>query len=438
MPEPRRVLAPAGDSSASSRPLRARLLWLAVGACALLAAVPAIFLFSGGFASAEPQPASYWSQRITACQDKSLTTTDKILEHSYDCMRASIRDAVYSESFAAWVEAAQPIMAEDIMFEYACHLPGHDLGPELDAYFDGDFRRAIMALGHDICGGGVVHGIFDVWGKSQHSPEAWAEISQACVDQTMIQYNSCADAIGHAAYESMGQDLAAALAICDKVPEMRSRISCANGSYMQAYYPQSSELKLTRNPDIPPWEDMVAFCDTLSFTHTDTADGCYAGAGWAIGNTIYFNLGEMNSTGNEFLSTPEMDREALRQVDQAVAACEVNVAAGLNKGNPKICIDLVLVRMPLFWYMDTDKFVSFCEQSSRGRPEWFLESCLAGALEHVTPQAMAEVMSRYPGVADVLDSRSPDSYKVRLAREAGGAAAQPSSSPVAPAGSLAQ
>ena len=354
-----------------------------------------------------PAGAEYWAKRIIACQDTSLTTTDAVLKHSYDCLKAGIRDAVLSESFDQWVAAADPIMAEDIKLEYVCHIPGHDLGAEFAEYFGGDYRRAVMTLGWDICGGGIVHGVFDVWGKANHAPEAWLEIGQACIDQNKLRYSTCGDAVGHSAYESLGQDLQAAIGVCDSLPESWIQNSCANGAFMQKYYPQSSALKYTRASVIPAWEELVRFCDNLPYRKIGTLDGCYGGAGWVIGNTIFFNLAKLTTTGNEYLSTPRMDAEVVRQVNQAIAACEVNIAFGTNLGNPVVCIDLMLNRMPLFWYMNTEKFIGFCELVSAQREEGFFERCLAGGLEHITPAAMNSIVERYPDVGDVIRSRNP-------------------------------
>jgi hypothetical protein len=386
-----------------------RRLLLAVTGVALsgLIATLVVFITAGDGKLVGPANADYWSKRIVTCQDTSLLTTDAVLKHSYDCLKSSIRDAVYNESFDQWVAAAEPIMAEDIKLEYVCHIPGHDLGAELSDYYGGDFRRAIMALGWDICGGGIVHGIFDVWGKSQHSPESWLEIGQACIDQNKLRYSTCGDAIGHSAYESLGQDLSKSIGLCDSMPESWIQNSCANGAFMQKYYPQSSALKYTRASVIPPWKELVMFCDDLPYEDFGTNDGCYGGAGWVIGNNIFFNLAALTTTSNEYDSTPAMDAEVIKQVKEGFLACEVNVASGKNKGNPTVCVDLMLNRMPLFWYMDTDKFINFCTEVTLGREKGSLERCLAGGLEHITPGSMGKVVERFPSVADTIRARNP-------------------------------
>ena len=389
--------------------MQKRRLLLAISGVAIsgLIAALVVSITAGDGKLSGPANADYWSKRILSCQDTKLLTTDSVLRHSYDCLKSSIRDSVYNESFDQWVAAAEPIMSEDIKLEYVCHIPGHDLGAEFSDYFGGDFRRAIMTLGWDICGGGIVHGIFDIWGKSQHSLDSWLEIGQACIDQNKLRYSTCGDAIGHSAYESLGQDLPKAIGLCDSMPESWIQNSCANGSFMQKYYPQSSALKYTRASVIPPWSELVRFCDDLPYEDFGTNDGCYGGAGWVIGNNIFFNLALLTTTSNEYDSTPAMDAEVIKQVIEGFQACEVNVAAGKNKGNPIVCIDLMLNRMPLFWYMNTEKFINFCVEVTQGREEGSLDRCLAGGLEHITPESMAAIVERYPSVDDTILARNP-------------------------------
>jgi hypothetical protein len=365
----------------------------------------AVVLVAGNGGIDRSADASYWTKRITACQDSTLVTTEAVLEYSYDCLKSSIRDAVRGESFEAWYEAASPIMANDIKLEYVCHIPGHDLGDELVEYFDGDFRRAIMTVGFDICGGGIVHGIFDVWGKQRHPLSTWLEISQACIDQNKVRFSTCGDAIGHSAYESFDQDLAAAIRICDMLPEAWIRNSCANGSFMQKYYPQSSALKYTRDVTVPPWGELVDFCDELPYSDPGTMDGCYGGAGWVIGNTIFMNMQALSTPDNEFDANEAQEREIKVQVRDAITACESNVPN--NKGNPTVCVDLMLNRMPLFWYMNTEKFEQYCDTVSAGRNREFFYHCLAGGALHMDAEPLRILGERYPQVDEIIRSRNP-------------------------------
>lgn len=366
-------------------------------------AAAAVVLVGGGLGrSAGPE---YWTKRISACQDRSLTTTEAVLDHSYECLKGTIRDAVRSESFDAWYQAASPIMANDIKLEYVCHIPGHDLGAELVEYFGGDYRRAIMTLGYDICGGGIVHGVFDIWGKERHPLSTWLEIGEACIEQNRVRYSTCGDAVGHSAYESLGQDLAGAIAICDLLPETWIQNSCANGAFMQKYYPQSSALKYERTPTIPPWEDLVDFCDSLTKVRPGTLDGCYGGAGWVIGNTIFMNMQKLASSADEYVANETQSREVVAQVREAMRVCESNVPD--NRGNPQVCVDLMLNRMPLFWYMDTNKFEQYCQEVSEDRDVEFFHRCLAGGAEHVDAEPMKQLEERYPRVAEIIRSRNP-------------------------------
>jgi hypothetical protein len=380
-----------------------RVLLVLSGLVVSVVSAVAVIAVSGGLdTKAGP---SYWEKRILACQDKSLLTTDEVLDHAYDCLKGTIRDAVLSESFDAWYQAAAPVMANDVKLEYVCHIPGHDLGAEFVEYFDGDFRRAVMTLGYDICGGGIVHGVFDVWGKQPHPLSTWLEIGDACIEQNRIRYSTCGDAVGHAAYESTGQDLAAAIGICDLLPEAWIQNSCANGAFMQKYYPQSSALKYTRKVPIPAWEELVDFCDELPTRNVGTLDGCYGGAGWVIGNTIFMNMSRLADTGDEYVANAAQQRAVVEQAGEAIKACESNVPA--NKGNPQVCIDLMLNRMPLFWYMDTDRFEQYCREVTGERDDQFFLRCLAGGAEHIDAGPLQALTEKYPTVGEIIKGRNP-------------------------------
>lgn len=363
----------------------------------------AVIAANGGFD--RPADSGYWEKRIVACQDKNLLTTDEVLAHSYDCLKSTIREAVLNESFDAWYEAAAPVMANDVKLEYVCHIPGHDLGAEFVEYFDGDFRRAIMTLGYDICGGGIVHGVFDVWGKEPHPLATWLDIGAACIEQNKIRYSTCGDAVGHAAFESTGQDLAAAIGVCDMLPEAWIQNSCANGAFMQKYYPQSSALKYTRKVHVPSWEQLIDFCDGLSTNKVGTLDGCYGGAGWVMGNNIFMNMSLLATGGDEYVASEQQQTAVVEQARRAVEACESNLPD--NKGNPEVCIDLMLNRMPLFWYMDPAGFEQYCQKISENRERRFFLRCLAGGAEHLDQAPLQSLVEQYPEVGEIIRGRNP-------------------------------
>lgn len=358
----------------------------------------------------------YWSKSIKLCQDKSLKTEKEVFDYSYDCLKNSIRNAVYIDDFSSWVKAAEPIMANDIRLEYVCHIPGHDLGSEFNNYFKNDYRRAIMTLGYDICGGGIVHGIFDIWGKEKHSKSEWLSISEACIEQNLLRYSTCGDAIGHSAYESVGNDLKKSIGICDILQQDWIRNSCANGSFMQKYFPQSSALKFSRDEKVPEWRDLIEFCDQLIYKQEGTSDGCYGGAGWVIGNDIFFKAQMYSDPNNDFISNSRALDKTVDLIINAVEACRSGFDKGINKGNPEGCITLMLNRMPLFWYMDIEIFIENCKKIEKGVERLnvygnnynFFTNCLTGGFEHINKGDMDKIIEKYPVVKDMIISRNPN------------------------------
>jgi hypothetical protein len=354
----------------------------------------------------------YWSKNIKLCQNENLKTENEVYLYSYDCLKNSIRSSVYNESFYNWVKAAEPIMADDIRLEYVCHIPGHDLGREFSQYFKDDYRKAIFTLGFDICGGGIVHGIFDVWGGEKHSLSEWLDISKACIEQNLLRYSTCGDAIGHSAYESNGQSLEKAIYLCDKLQQSWIRNSCANGAFMQRYFPQSSKLKIERSEAVPDWDSLITFCDNLLFTQLGTSDGCYGGAGWVIGNDIFFKSQKYSkSKDNDFIGSDEAIVKTSNLIEKAFNSCRSNFDKNKNKSDPSNCLNLMLNRMPLFWYMNPDKFIDNCFKINEiitPLPMYdIFTNCLAGGFEHVNKDDMSYIVEKYPKLLEILKFRYP-------------------------------
>lgn len=386
--------------------LRNKLLIVAAAVFSLLGSAVAVVAFSASSTPTGSDAVEFWSKRWVACQDSAALTTDEVMADSYDCLRSLISDAVKSNSFEALVNAGTPILDNDIKLAYVCHIPGHDLGAEFVEYFEGDYSKAIMTLNANICGSGIVHGILDVWGKTTHSTGEWLQVGEACIEANKVRYNACADAVGHAAYESKGRDLAAAIGVCDAMQQDWLRNACTNGAIMQSQYPQSSALKETRSANMPQdWGDLVRFCDALPYTNPGTMDGCYGGSGWVMGNTIFHELQERATLPDEKQSTPEQDRYVVERAKYALDACEASTPG--NRGNPDVCQWLMLARMPLFFYLDIPKFVTFCRDTTDGRPETLFLNCLASGQEHISPEQKQQLVDEFPEVGELMRLRNP-------------------------------
>lgn len=386
-----------------------RLKLLAVAALVAISAGSAVFVVSVKGAETTDIPVEYFTKQILACQDPTLDDTGEVMDRSYECLKEIISTAIFNKSFPNFVKAADPIMARDIKLEYVCHIPAHDIGRQVVEFYDSNWREAILALGYDLCGSGFVHGVYDVWGLEQHTDAEWVEIGSYCEEAVKIRYNACGDAIGHSAYESAGQDLEKAMMICNLQKSNLVSIPCSNGAYMQANFPQSTKLKKAREVVLEPsenWSDFVTFCDRVPFTNPGAREGCYYGAGWVIGNTIFFELQKVRPADNdEFSSTPEMDAKVLELISYAIDACE---SGAMNVKEIKYgCSYIMLARMPLFYYMNQEKFIDFCEKSVARFPEesGMLLECLASGHEHITPESMRALVDTYPGLDKVMTRR---------------------------------
>ena len=385
-----------------------RIIALIAAAFSMVLAGTVVYIAKGGetVLSAKGDQSAYWSKRWLACEDKTLLTTEAVLEHSYDCLKIMIRDAVTTNNFDPMAEAAWPILDKNIELAYTCHIPGHDLGLEFVRYFKNDYPLAIRTLNANICGSGIVHGIYDVWGKEKHTLAEWIKVGNACIQANLIRYNACGDAIGHSAYESLGEDLAGAIGICNEQAQMWIRNACANGAFMQSQYPQSSALKATREANMPDdWADLIKFCDSLPYSNDGTMDGCYGGAGWVMGNTIFKEMNALATLPDERLSNPAQDKAVVERIRYATDAC--NATKGSNKGNPMTCEALMLARMPLFFYLNIPKFIDFCQKVGAKRDYEFLIQCLASGQEHISAEQKQEIWEQFPEAEQAMRDRNP-------------------------------
>jgi hypothetical protein len=151
-------------------------------------------------------------------------------------------------------------------------------------------------------------------------------------------------------------------------------------------------------------------------TQSGTSDGCYGGAGWVIGNDIFFIAQTYNSNSNDFLGNADSVSKTTKLIERAVEACRSGFNINKNKSDPSHCISLMLNRMPLFWYMNPDELIDNCLKLKDKIPsspmyDLFL-NCLAGGFEHVNKDDMNYIVNKYPKLLEILKSRYPLSADV--------------------------
>jgi hypothetical protein len=106
---------------------------------------------------------------------------------------------------------------------------------------------------------------------------------------------------------------------------------------------------------------------------------------------------------DEYKSTPEMDAKVLELIKYAVDACNTMDTDIQDVRNG--CIYIMLARMPLFYYMNTEKFEEFCRVSVDGLPESMYLECLASGHEHITPTEMRNLMDKNEALEPLMKRR---------------------------------
>lgn len=358
----------------------------------------------------------YWTKRLNGCQVKGTVTAEQVMDLTYDCLYDAMKDAIWNRSYDDFNEALRPLAREDVMLEYVCHIPGHDLGREIVRKYNNDYHRAIVELASDLCGSGIIHGIYDIFGEAKQTDDDWKMVGDACVFSNQKAFNACGDAIGHAAYESTGRDLGAAMQICDLMSQPWVQYTCANGAYMQANFPQSTKLKKIATPpakeDPALWGPFVEFCDRQTFKNVDTMNGCYGGAGWVMGNTIYTSNATFNKERvvlgyqiDEMKAVPEQEELVLSRAGAAIDVC----LSGKMGGEAKLdCVADMLSRMPIFFYRGgIDNLERYCVSLTGDLDAVFLDRCIAGAQQHVPTGDITELVRRHEGALRFVHVSNP-------------------------------
>jgi hypothetical protein len=359
----------------------------------------------------------YWTKRVSACQFPDAPNTDKYMDLAYDCLIDAMRDSIWNNAYRLFDDALRQITATDVQLEYVCHIPGHDLGREIIEFYDGNYRKAVTDLASNLCGSGIVHGIYDVFGETNRSTSEWEMMGTICVEANQVAFNACGDALGHAAYESTGRDLTEAMQICDLASADWVQYTCANGAYMQANFPQSTKLKKIATPNrrVDPqyWPPFIFFCDQQTFKNASTMRGCYGGAGWVIGNTIYgINAGvegENRARGlivDERKATKNQEDLILDVTRKGIEVCRM----GRDPDGSQIsCVSDMLSRMPIFFYRGgLENFERYCRTLTEGLPSEFGAKCIAAAQQHVGPEEMTELISRHGDALEFVRQSNPD------------------------------
>ena len=242
----------------------------------------------------------------------------------------------------------------------SCHTASHKFGATAYTVTQ-DIEKALTQV-DSTCELGVIHGVFETWGKGVTDREV-TELSLGLCSKVSDKDPSfparkCAHGVGHAAWPSSGGNLENALAVCDSLGTEMMTIECGGGVTMSMLLGVGSVEPVS----IKSVSDVLKMCNGYSTKHRSS---CVVETG------------------------PMMLRLARHDVAQAVKYC-AQLDPGLE-GAKELdavyhCTSASGYTAPEQAKGDPPKMVELCSAAITDR---LVSGCLSGAIRQVRMRAIA-------------------------------------------------
>ena len=358
-----------------------------------------------------PIAENVWKERLVKCQSLLQRDGDIMNTSATRCFRTVLEAAIERDSINEFGQAIKNLDDTDPLLQQVCHAPGHALGKVIIDHYNGDWLKAVLETSVDFCDSGLLHGVYDQWGLTTHTTDEWEQFGLICSTALKEKESNCPDVLGHAAYESVGQDPEAALQIC-ALFSVRVQSSCAFGVIMQQYQPANIELRKLRDLDsaVPrsQWGAIIDYCKSLSVLPDQVQHGCFDGVGWVMGSYI--------SSRVDALQTVSSPSNLLEKTTS-----DTIFAANLCSGNPisdnhaNSCQESLFTNLPFRVYDNIATLTGFCRavSSSTSAPEGI---CLYGAREKMMTTEFQKLVEQNHSVQDIIARESHENDEL-LAEE---------------------
>lgn len=341
---------------------------------------------------------TFWENRLLDCSN-GVSQKGSDGQIAGECVADALYAALTEGSIKQFGTAATEVTAKDPWLNSTCHEPTHGLGRRILEHYGEDWRRALLEATWDFCDSGALHGLYDLWGEERHSTQDWLRLARLCQESMAARVNGCPDAVGHAAYESLKQEPAAAMEICALIETRNYARDCAMGVVMQHYNPNNPALVRQRGNQIPgpeQWPMIFRLCDVATSGQKMTEavrTGCVAGAGWMMGVFI-----------SEQSDGYQPDREGIegRRTELIHMALDHCVSTAGEQATE--CTNMLFRRPPLNVTSSSTKVLEFCRQSTEGRSEKGLRlTCLANALPRMSHSERTALIGQEPSVSEIAN-----------------------------------
>ena len=147
----------------------------------------------------------------------------------------------------------------------SCHTASHKFGAT--AYTVTQTIEEALTQVDSTCELGVIHGVFETWGKGVTDGEVTGLALDLCSKVSgkdpSFPARKCAHGVGHAAWPASGGNLQDALAVCDALGEEQMTIECGGGVTMSMLLGVGSVAPVS----IESVSDVLKMCNGYSVKH---------------------------------------------------------------------------------------------------------------------------------------------------------------------------
>lgn len=314
--------------------------------------------FSGFSSPNVPSSVQGWAESFEKCSGDRDDAVFLLTEAGQDCIYSVMKNGVDTGDLTLVQEGLSLAIQRTPSIYMACHTPGHQAG-QYAFKKSGDIAELILANKEDSCQYAFGHGILDGFALSRPDDATFKAAAAACesidmtghsAEETSLVLGLCADGLGHAAWTSTNDPVAAAVR-CGFLSREENQKFCGEGIIMQIYEPAGT----APSGDVSKAAgELPAFCANWAGKPA-TSQGCHSGAGYVYSRpawALYYTVAPGASTR----LTGEGREKMKKLLVQAAESCKQHLSsAGVSS-----CLESLAQQTPPVVFLDDSLVDEVC------------------------------------------------------------------------------
>jgi hypothetical protein len=305
-----------------------------------------------------PSTIEGWAESFENCAGDRTDAVFLMTEVGQSCIYQVMQDGIDAGDLTMIQEGLSLAIEKNPNIYMACHTPGHKAGQYAFAK-SGDIVELILSNREDSCQYAFGHGILDGFALAKPDDATFKSAAAACERIDMSGHSNeeralvlglCADGLGHAAWTSTLDPVAAAVR-CGFLALEENQKFCGEGVIMQIYEPAGT----APSGDVSKAAgELPAFCANWPGKPA-TTKGCHSGAGYVYSRpawALYYTV----ATGSTSRLTGE-NRERMRKLLlEASDSCKRH----LSDSGVSDCLESLAQQTPPVVFLDDSLVDEVC------------------------------------------------------------------------------